>query len=299
MTLLADATQRLAAALGGDAAAQLAASALLEAEALGMPRFGLAMLDEWAPDGARPAIDREQAVRFVDCAGCFAPVAVAGATLGLAETARRFGIAAIFLRGVRGFGRLAPFVRNLADAGLLGIAGAEGPPFVAPHGGTHPVIGTNPIALGFGTDSERVIIDVASSLATMADVRNARSAGTPLLEGIALDREGQPTTLAEDVAALLPRGGQIGSLLGLIVELMAGVAGGGRGDAKGRGVFLLAIDPARAGDEIDWRGKLAALQGDWIQGSGHWPRGGHPPADISLDVVQRLDQHLTRMAGNP
>ncbi len=296
MTALANLTERLAVALGGGAAAQLAASALIEAEALGMPNFGLTMLNEWKrSDAPLPVIDREQAVNFLDCSNCFSPVSVAAATLAVSETAQRFGLAAIFLRGVKGFGRLAPFVRHVADAGLLGIAGAEGPPFVAPYGGTRPVIGTNPIALGFGSGSDRIVIDVASSLATMADVRTARAAGTPVREGIALDRDGKPTTLATDVAALLPRGGQIGSLIGLIVELMAGVAGGGRNDAKGRGVFLLALDPARAGNDVDWQGKLAALHKDWTIGGGHWPRGGDTPTDVDLDVVERLDAHLARM----
>ncbi|AMS40780.1 Ldh family oxidoreductase [Aminobacter aminovorans] len=302
MIAIPDAAGRLAAALGGGPAAQLAASALVEADALGLPRFGIAMLDEWTVDAAPvPARESSQAIGWLDCASCFAPLAVASATLDLAEAARQFGVAAVFLRGVRGFGRLAPFVRHLADGGLLGIAGAEGPPFVAPHGGTRPVIGTNPLALAIGQGSERVVIDVATSTATMADIRNARASGAPLPEGIALDGEGRPTRIAAEVAALLPRGGKIGSLLGLVVELMAGVAGGGRGDPKGRGVFLLAFDPSRAGEGVDWQARLAGLKGDWIEGGGHWPRGGRaaPEAVLDDDFVQRLDTSLARMTIQP
>lgn len=298
MIAIAEAADRLSAALGGTPAAKLAASALIEADALGLSRFGIAMLEEWTAD-ATPVPTREtpQAIGWVDCSSSFAPLAVADATLDLGEAARQFGIAAVFLRGVRGFGRLAPFVRHLADAGLLGIAGAEGPPFVAAHGGTRPVIGTNPLALAIGQGADRVVIDVATSSATMADLRNARVSGTPLPEGIALDGEGRPTSIAAEVAALLPRGGQIGSLLGLVVELMAGVAGGGRGDPKGRGVFLLAVDPARAEEHIDWQARLAALKSDWTGGGGHWPRGGRLSAEAVLDgeFAQRLDAYLARM----
>lgn len=302
MIAIPDAAGRLAAALGGGPAAQLAASALVEADALGLPRFGIAMLDEWTVDAAPvPARDGAQAIDWLDCASCFAPLAVASATLDLAEAARQFGVAAVFLRGVRGFGRLAPFVRHLADAGLLGIAGAEGPPFVAPHGGSRAVIGTNPLALAIGQGADRVVIDVATSMATMADIRNARVSGAPLPQGIALDGEGRPTSIAAEVAALLPRGGQIGSLLGLVVELMAGIAGGGRGDPKGRGVFILAIDPARAGDDVDWQAKLGGLNSDWTDGGGHWPRGGKTPPEAELggDFAQRLDAYLARMTGQP
>jgi len=295
-----DATARLTTALGGSPAAGLAASALVEADALGLPRFGIAMLDEWASDAAPiPTARSDQSIRWIDCSPCFAPLAVAGATLDIVQAARHFGIAAIFLRGVRGFGRLAPFVRHLADAGLVGVAGAEGPPFVAPHGGTRPVVGTNPLAFAMGRDDERVVIDVASSTATMADIRNARAAGKALPDGIALDGEGRPTSIAAEVAALLPRGGRIGSLLGLIVELMAGVAGGGRSDPKGRGVFMLALDPAAAGEGVDWAARLAGLKGDWMAGGGHWPRGGGVPPETMLDddFAQRLDAYLARMSG--
>lgn len=302
MIAISDATDRLATALGGGPAAKLAASALVEADALDLPRFGIAMLDEWTADAATvPASDPLQAISWLDRSFSFAPLAVASATLDLAEAARQFGIAAVFLRGVRGFGRLAPFVRHLADAGLLGIAGAEGPPFVAPHGGAGPVIGTNPFALAMGQRDDRVVIDVASSTATMADIRNAKASGTPLPDGIALDSKGKPTTIAADVAALLPRGGQIGSLLGLMVELLAGVAGGGRGDPKGRGVFILALHPASAEERIDWEARLAGLKSDWMGAGGHWPRGGSVSPEIVMDSVfaRRLEGYLARMSVQP
>lgn len=300
MIAVRDAVERLSAALGGGPAARLASSALIEADALGQPRFGIAMLEEWSSDVRPPQMDADQrVVRWLDCSSCFAPLAVASATLELGAAARQFGVAAVFLRGVRGFGRLAPFVRHLADTGLAGLAGAEGPPFVAAHGGTRPVIGTNPLAFAMGQGAERVVIDAATSSCTMADIREARAEGSPLPEGIAVDGEGRPTRTAAEVAALLPRGGQIGSLLGLVVELMAGVAGGGRGDPAGRGVFLLAVDPDAAGQDADWRNRLAGLQGDWTAGRGYWPRGGGLSPDAALDAgfEQRLDSYLARISG--
>ena len=300
MIAIVEAVARLSRALGGGPAADLAAAALVEADALGLPRFGVAMLEEWT-DGAGRVEPRADggALQWRDCAGSFAPLAVARATLELEVAARQHGVAAIFLRGVKGFGRLAPFVRRLADAGLVAIAGAEGPPFVAPFGGTRAVIGTNPLAFAMGQGDGRVVIDLASASATMADIRNARATGAELPAGNALDRAGRPTTVATDVAALLPRDGKVGSLLGLIVELLAGVAGLGRGDSKGRGVFLIAIAPEMSGDGQGWRDRLAALRADWADAGGHWPRGGMPPAESMLDDAfgQRLDGYLARMTG--
>lgn len=300
MTLMGDAAGRLALALGDDCAAWLAALALIEAELIGQPRFGLDMLDEWAPDARpAPADEAPRSVAWLDCAGCFAPHAVASATLHLVPAARQFGVAAVFLRGVRGFGRLAPFVRHLADEGLLAMAGAEGPPFVAPWQGRRAVIGTNPFALAMGRGDGRVVIDIASSATTMAALRTARSAGTPLAPGLALDSTGAPTRMAAEVAALLPRGGQLGSLLGLVVEILAGVAGGGRNDPQGRGVFLLALDPAQADEITDWPSRLAALRDDWARAGGYWPgtRSPSPDTEVPDAILRRLDTHLARMTG--
>lgn len=297
MISVSEATERLAAALGGGEAARLAAEALVEAEALGLPRFGFDMLDEWQPGQSAPEAGGTRAVDWRDCSDKFSPIGVAAAVLDLARTAREFGIAAVFLRGVKGFGRLAPFVRHLADQDLLAIAGAEGPPFVAPYGGNRPVIGTNPIALGFGRGEGRIVIDTATSTATMADVKNARMKGKPLKDGVAIDADGRSTTVAADVAALLPRGGQIGSLVGLIVEVLAGVASEGRGDPNGRGVFFIAIDAGRIDDP---ESLLGQLRRDWTDAGGYWPRGRHVSPDTELDdgVVERLETQLARMAAS-
>lgn len=297
MTSVRDAIDRLSVALGGDVAACLAATALIESEALGQTRFGLALLDEWTSGTKALPPSEGRVVTWHDCSSTFSPLAVATATLNVATTARVHGIGAAFLRGVRGFGRLSPFVRHLADQGLVGFAAAEGPPFVVPLGGSRPVIGTNPIAFAMGRDAGRVVIDAATSTETMAGIRTARTTGRTLPERVAVDSEGRPTRIAAEVAALLPRGGQIGSLLGLVVELLAGVASGARGDLSGRGVFLLAINPETVDGETDWRRRLEALQGDWTDGGGHWPSSGAQtlPATLDASAVERLDAHLFRM----
>ncbi|CAH1688614.1 Ldh family oxidoreductase [Hyphomicrobiales bacterium] len=300
MIAIAEAVTRLSRGLGGGPGADLAAAALVEADALGQPQFGIAMLDEWTSKTQEVEAWADQGpLRWRDCAALFAPLAVAHAALDIEVAARQHGVAAFFLRGVKGFGRLAPFVRRLADAGLVGIAGAEGPPFVAPYGGRSPVIGTNPLAFAIGQGDDRIVVDLATASMTMADVRGARAAGRNLPPGKALDHTGLPTTVAADVAALLPRDGKAGSLLGLIVELLAGIAGQGRGDSRGRGVFLIAVDPDAGGDAGHWRDLLASLKADWTDSGGHWPRGGGLPAEGELDdaFAQRLEGHLARITG--
>ncbi|MGE4339071.1 MAG: Ldh family oxidoreductase [Pigmentiphaga sp.] len=305
---LAAAARTLGQALAEGEPGRLAARAVLEAELLQMPRFGLDLLAEshGAADVSALLADNAPAVSRHDCQTLDSPVAVAAATLALIPRARHHGVAATFLTGIAGFGRFAPFMRHLADAGLAGMAGTEGGPLVAPAGGRRGVLSTNPLAFAVGQGADRVVIDVATSAITLAAAKAARQQGSPLPEGAALDADGQPTRDAALMAALLPRGGMVGSLLGLIVELLAGVIGGGRsasgerGATARRGVFLLAFDPAQAGD-TDWPAGLAQLRNDWQDAGGHWP-SGRPLADdapLPLNVIDRLDATLSRLAATP
>lgn len=304
---LAGAARALGQALAAGEPGRLAARALLEAELLRQPRFGLDLLAEsrgGADVGALLA-DDAPAVSRHDCSALDSPVAIAAATLALVPRARRHGVAATFLTGIAGFGRFAPFVRHLADAGLAGMAGTEGGPLVAPAGGRRGVLSTNPLAFALGQGDDRVVIDVATSAITLAAAKAARQQGTSLPEGVALDADGRPTRDAALMAALLPRGGMVGSLLGLIVELLAGVIGGGRaaedrGATARRGVFLLAFDPSQAGD-AEWPRRLARLRHDWQDAGGHWPTG-RPLADdavLPTEVLARLYQLLSRLAATP
>lgn len=292
----ATASALLASRLGGGPVALLAAGALLEAELLDLSCFGLRFLADHAPYAPIRAEPDGGTVTWRQCAGEFAPLAVAGAALDVASRAQRHGAAVAFLNGVRGFGRLAPFVRAVADHGLVVFAGANAPAFVAPHGGVRAAIGTNPFAFAAGTGDERIVIDTATATTTMAALKQAAADGTPLAGGTGIDSEGHETTVAAAVAALLPRGGQIGSLAGLLVEVLAGIAGGGRGDAGGRGVFFLAFDPARGGDD-DFRQRLSGFRREWRDAGGHWPGAAVPAPETPLPekVVQCLHAALARL----
>lgn len=285
----------LAKTLGNSEAAQLAAHAMLEAEAKNLPRFGLDLLHEYAPvAGQLPAFSGS--VSQLDYSGIFAPVAVAHATLGLAQRAQEHGIAAAFLSSVKGVGRLAPFVAALADRGFFAIAGAEAPPIVAPSGGTKPAIGTNPIAFAAGKLDRQIVIDTATAALTMAEMKLAKASGAPLRENVALDAAGNPTLDANAIAAILPKGGQIGSLLGLIVEILGGIAGRGmRSNKQGRGIFIIAI-----ADDLSAEGareRLIHLRDSWRDAGGYWPGQGRlvPQTPLPDTIATRLTDWLSKL----
>jgi L-2-hydroxycarboxylate dehydrogenase (NAD+) len=100
---------------------------------------------------------------------------------------------------------------------------------VVPFGGKTPTLGTNPHSWAFPTTAAigfPIVIDWATSMIAMGRVQQLRREGKPLPANCAVDKEGNPTTAPDKVAALLPFGGHKGYGLGLIDELYAAFVGG-------------------------------------------------------------------------
>ncbi|MEO0452595.1 MAG: Ldh family oxidoreductase [Verrucomicrobiota bacterium] len=100
---------------------------------------------------------------------------------------------------------------------------------VVPFMGKHPTLGTNPHSWGFPTTDAigfPIVIDWATSVIAMGRVQQFLREGKDLPPGAAVDKEGQPTTDANAVAALTTFGAHKGYGLSLINELMAAFIGG-------------------------------------------------------------------------
>src|SRR6201999_1344571 len=104
------------------------------------------------------------------------------------------GIAIICLSNTWMTGRSAYYCEMIARAGLVVLHTVASPPAVAPFGGTRPALGTNPIAFGFPTDSDPLVIDMGTSAFMGTDLQFRARLGTPLPTGVALGPDGQPTT---------------------------------------------------------------------------------------------------------
>ena len=162
-------------------------------------------------------------------------------------------------------GRSAYFVEMIARADLVAIHTASSGAAVAPYGGSRAVLGTNPIAFALpGTDGP-LVLDMGTSAFMGTDLALRVRLGTPLPEGVAIDREGRPTRNAKDArdGALLPFGGHKGFGLGLIVAafgLLAGAALGAQdSDGKSDGYLFIAFRPDLLVPLADLKRELGAL----------------------------------------
>jgi LDH2 family malate/lactate/ureidoglycolate dehydrogenase len=97
---------------------------------------------------------------------------------------------------------------------------------VAPYGGTQHVLSTNPITFGMpGGEMGTVLADFATSITAEGKLRLYRAKHEPVPQGWLLDKDGHPTTNAEDFyagGAILPAGAHKGYALAVIAELLGG-----------------------------------------------------------------------------
>lgn len=228
-----------------------------------VPGYVAALRSGRVNPAARPSVRQvAPALISVDGDGGFAPEAVRCGTQALTDATRRNGIAAMAVGRCHHFSALWADVEPFVAAGLVVWAYVVGQNSVAPHGGTRPLMGTNPLAFGWPRPgAEPFVFDFATSATARGEVELRALAGQDIPAGWALDAAGQPTTdpAAALGGALLPFGGHKGSALSLMVELIAGpligelssqaVAGLGitDGGPPPGGELFIALDPAAFG----------------------------------------------------
>ena len=165
------------------------------------------------------------------------------------ERAEANGLAIVCLTNTWMTGRSAYYCEMIARAGLVVIHTVSSPPSVAPFGGTRPALGTNPIAFGFPTESDPLVIDMGTSAFMGTDLQFRARLGTPIPEGVALGPNGHPTTDASAArrGALLPFGGPEGGYKGfglaLAMDALGALAAGARSADDVSGYLFIAFKP--------------------------------------------------------
>lgn len=154
---------------------------------------------------------------------------------------------------------LSAFMRPLTERGLIVQLSVSNPAAerVAPFGGTRPLLTPNPMAAGFPTTGDPVLVDVSASITTTTMTQTLAREGGRFPEPWVLTAAGRPS---DDPREVTERGGTLMSLggarkghkgygLALMVELLGqGLSGKGRANTAAPGplaqsAFLQLIDP--------------------------------------------------------
>lgn len=174
--------------------------------------------------------------------------------------ASEHGFAVIGIHNIWMSGRSAFYVERLAQAGLIGLHTVASRPQVAPPGAARPAIGTNPIALGFPTEGDPLLIDMGTSALMFTDLMFRKRMGQALPEGVAIDAQGQPTTDAASalLGAVLPYAGHKGFALAVAMAAL-GVGAGSGEDPDHAGYLMMAIRPDLLQPLTQYRTELSLL----------------------------------------
>ena len=178
------------------------------------------------------------------------------------DKARASGLALVGASDTWYTGMLSFYAEQATAKGLAVMIASNAAPWVAPHGGSEPRFGTNPICFGFPGEREPVIWDIGTSRIIHAQALLAKRLGHPLPEGVALAPDGTPTTdpAAALMGAFAPWGGHRGGGLAIVVQLLGMMAGSDMmpEGVAGFGMVALAIRPDLLGPEEEFRRKVSA-----------------------------------------
>lgn len=138
------------------------------------------------------------------------------------DKARKHGMAIVGANNTYYTGLFAYYMEMATRKGLVAFAIGNGPAMVAPEGATEARLGTNPISFGFPSQGDPVIWDIGTCAIMQGELMLHKRVGEPLPEGVALDKQGQPT---RDAAAALEGaikawGGHRGSGLSVVVQML-------------------------------------------------------------------------------
>lgn len=213
------------------------------------------------PPRAPMRVTREtaNAIRF-DGGGHNGMYTVLRATDAAIAKARASGFAVAGVNNTWMSGRSAYYVERIARAGLVGIHTVSARPLVAPPGGAKAAMGTNPIAFGFPTAGDPLLVDTGFSAIMVTDLALRARRGESLPEGVAIDADGNPTRdpMAALAGAVLPFGGYKGFALALAMQAL-GILAGSADDPDGAGYLVIAIDPALTMPLADYRRELTRV----------------------------------------
>lgn len=261
--------------------AQLAASSLVESDLRGINSHGIIRLpvyvDRLMAGGiaARTRFDLVRETRgtaLYDAGNGLGVVATCRAMDEAISKARETGIGAVGIRNSNHNGEGAQYVLQATAQDMIGLATTNASPIMPVWGGTTPLTGPLPIAIGVPTHEAPIVLDMALGMSSRGKILYHAEKGIDLPPGWLVNAEGQPTTDPTQINKggwILPIGGHKGWGLILMCEILSGLLTGGAfgkeltnlyddlEKPQKNGHFVIAIDVAAFLDVDEFKSRLA------------------------------------------
>ena len=208
---------------------------------------------------ARPEVIKETATTaLVDGSGRSATWRRSIGTNVAIKKAKESGTSAVSIVRCNHIGRLGQWASQASAAGVIamvtvggGGGGSRGGRGRAPRRSAAPSAPSRPTRSPIGMpggETPDMLIDFATTVVAEGKLQVARAKGAPVPPGSILDKDGKPTTNAEDFyngGMLLPFGGHKGYALATFVEMLGGAFTPGdeiNGEGRRGGAVIWAVD---------------------------------------------------------
>ncbi len=145
------------------------------------------------------------------------------------EKAKTTGVGMVGVKNSNHFGTGAYYALEALKQDLGTIIMSNASQTMPPTGGVRPFIGTNPLAVGIPCGAyQPFLLDMATSVVARGKIIVAAQKGESIPQGWAIDKNGKPTTNAEEAleGSVLPLGGTKGYGISMFIDILSGVLTG-------------------------------------------------------------------------
>ncbi len=142
------------------------------------------------------------------------------------EVCREIGTATISIGESSHFGMAGYYLRDITAAGLVGMVTTHTDVRIVPPGARTAFAGTNPIAYGFPTGGEPLVLDFATTSVSFGKIALARAENRPIPDDWGLDINGEPTTDPHKLEGMHAVAGHKGAGLAMVIDLFSAMFSG-------------------------------------------------------------------------
>ena len=229
--------------------ASICAKALINAELVDASSHGLSRLKMYCDRIKKKVINPKPKIQIKNISSSISQIdannsiGFVAADVGIKQAiknAKKTGIGLVGIKNSGHYGLSGYYAEQAVKKNLIVFCFTNAPPAIAPHGAKKSLFGTNPICFGSPTSSKiPFILDTSVSMINRGKIRVAAKTGKKIPRGVALDKNGQPTTDAKKALAgvQLPIAGFRGSGLAWMVDILSGVITGGNHGGKVKDPF--------------------------------------------------------------
>ena len=227
---------------------KICADYLIKAELVNAPSHGLARLKMYCDRIKKKLINPKPKIKIkkispsVSYVNADDSIGFVAADIGINQAiknAKKTGIGLVAVKKSGHYGLSSFYAEQAVKKNLIVFCFTNAPPALAPHGAKKPLFGTNPICFGVPTGKAPFILDASTSMINRGKIRRASKLSQKIPFGVALDKNGNITTDADEAlkGTQLPIAGYKGSGLAWMVDILSGVLTGSSHGGKTKDPF--------------------------------------------------------------